>query len=67
MNYWSAEMSNLDVTQPLFDYIQVNDIANNLRETQEIDLISSAEYLGTPWRVHRSSSVQRQRRIRDAR
>lgn len=23
MNYWSAEMSNMDVTQSLFDYIQV--------------------------------------------
>jgi alpha-L-fucosidase 2 len=24
MNYWSAEMTNLDVTQPLFDYFQVS-------------------------------------------
>jgi hypothetical protein len=23
MNYWAAEMSNLDVTQSLFDYIEV--------------------------------------------
>jgi hypothetical protein len=23
MNYWAAELSNLDVTQSLFDYIEV--------------------------------------------
>jgi alpha-L-fucosidase 2 len=45
MNYWSAEMSNLDVTQPLFDYIQVNDIAN-LRETQRK---STSSHLQNTW------------------
>jgi hypothetical protein len=26
MNYWSAEMTNLDVTRPLFDYLQVRNV-----------------------------------------
>jgi len=59
MNYWSAEMSNMDVTQSVFDYIQVM----SLHEYLVVDLTSSAEYLGSPWCVHRSGFVQHQRGI----
>jgi alpha-L-fucosidase 2 len=27
MNYWSAEMTNLDVALPLFDYFQVRNVS----------------------------------------
>ena len=65
MNYWSAEMSNMDVTRSLFDYIQVILLQTSL--TCRGSSPFSAEYLGTPWRVHCSGSIQHQRRIRDTR
>lgn len=27
MNYWGAEMTNMDVTRPLFDYFEVRELS----------------------------------------
>ena len=56
MNYWPAEMTNIDVTRPLFDYFEVSSLflANELG----IHHVSShLENVGTQGGFHGSSVV----------
>lgn len=56
MNYWFAEMTNMDVVIPLFDYFEV---CYQLRGRQHRD-ITDLEYLGSTWGLYRLGSVQHQ-------
>jgi hypothetical protein len=65
MNYWSADMTNLDVSKPLFDYFLVFTCLLYLIEglTKEKN---SIEKLGTPGRVHGRSTLQYHSRMDSA-
>lgn len=55
MNYWSAEMTNLDVTQPLFDYFQVSIY---IYLFLALSPHSPTENMDTKRRIHRTNAVQ---------